>query len=55
MEEHGGPGDAKRADHRVVSITLVGEWELLQLHQGDVILTGRGVVPLLVETLWTDV
>lgn len=53
MEEHVGPGDAQRADRRVVSHTLVRKRKLPQLQQGDVILTGGGVVPLGFQTLWT--
>lgn len=53
MEEHAGPGDAQRADRRVVSHTLVRKRKLPQLQQGDVILTGGGVVPLGFQTLWT--
>lgn len=46
MEETGCPGNADRADRRVVLQTLVWEWKFDQLHQGDVILMSVGVVPL---------
>lgn len=46
MEEPGCPGNADRTDRRVVRQTLVWEWKFAQLHQGDVILMGVGIVPL---------
>lgn len=46
MEEPGCPEKEHRADCKFVHQTLLIEWKLFQLHQGDVILIGVGVVPL---------
>ena len=46
MEESGGPGNADRADGRIVLQTLLWVRKFHQLHQGDVILTVTVVEPL---------
>lgn len=46
MEESGGPGNADRADGRIVRQTFLWVWRFHQLHQGDVILTIAVVEPL---------
>lgn len=46
MEKSGGPGNADRADGRIVRQTFLWVWMFHQLHQGDVILTVAVVEPL---------
>ncbi len=53
MEEPGCPGNADRADRRVVRQTFICEWKFAKLHQGDVILMGVGVVPLFESVIQT--